>query len=62
MNKLDILFVHPNAAEKIYQGLSKKASAIEPPIKLLENKFGSVAKQNMEETLKIKLKRKLLGD
>lgn len=32
MNKLDILFVHPNAAEKIYQGLSKKASAIEPPI------------------------------
>jgi len=29
---LDILFVHPNASEKIYQGLSKKNSAIEPPI------------------------------
>ena len=32
MTKLDILFVHPNAAEKIYQDLSKNASAIEPPI------------------------------
>ena len=32
MKKLDILFVHPNASEKIYQDLSKKASAIEPPI------------------------------
>jgi radical SAM superfamily enzyme YgiQ (UPF0313 family) len=32
MKKLDILFVHPNASEKIYQELSKKASAIEPPI------------------------------
>ena len=30
--KLDILFIHPNAAEKIYQGLSKDFSAIEPPI------------------------------
>ena len=29
---LDILFVHPNASEKIYQKLSKKNSAIEPPI------------------------------
>ena len=29
---LDILFVHTNASEKIYQGLSKKHSAIEPPI------------------------------
>jgi hypothetical protein len=28
----DILFVHPNAADLIYQDLSKKASAIEPPI------------------------------
>lgn len=28
----DILFVHPNASEKIYQGLSSKNSAIEPPI------------------------------
>ena len=32
MKKLDILFVHPNASEKIYQELSKKNSAIEPPI------------------------------
>ena len=32
MKKIDILFVHPNASEKIYQDLSKKASAIEPPI------------------------------
>ena len=33
MNKsLDILFVHPNASKKIYQGLSNKHSAIEPPI------------------------------
>jgi anaerobic magnesium-protoporphyrin IX monomethyl ester cyclase len=32
MHSLDILFVHPNASEKIYQDLSKKASAIEPPI------------------------------
>ena len=30
--KLDILFVHPNASEKIYQDLGKKNSAIEPPI------------------------------
>jgi anaerobic magnesium-protoporphyrin IX monomethyl ester cyclase len=28
----DILFVHPNASEKIYQGLSKNNSAIETPI------------------------------
>ena len=33
MNKqLDILFVHPNASDIIYQGLSKKNAAIEPPI------------------------------
>jgi radical SAM superfamily enzyme YgiQ (UPF0313 family) len=32
MQKLDILFVHPNASEVIYQDLSKQASAIEPPI------------------------------
>jgi radical SAM superfamily enzyme YgiQ (UPF0313 family) len=32
MHKLDILFVHPNASEVIYQDLSKQASAIEPPI------------------------------
>ena len=29
---LDILFVHPNASDKIYQSLSKDHSAIEPPI------------------------------
>jgi hypothetical protein len=29
---------------------------------MLENKFGLVARQNMEKTLQIKLKRKLLGD
>lgn len=29
---LDILFVHPNGSKKIYQGLSKDHSAIEPPI------------------------------
>ena len=32
MTKLDILFVHPNASKKVYQGLSKDYSAIEPPI------------------------------
>jgi radical SAM superfamily enzyme YgiQ (UPF0313 family) len=32
MRKLDVLFVHPNAAEQIYQDLSKNHSAIEPPI------------------------------
>ena len=32
MNKLDILFIHPNASKKIYQGLAKDHSAIEPPI------------------------------
>jgi hypothetical protein len=32
MRNIDILFVHPNAAKQIYQDLSKKASAIEPPI------------------------------
>lgn len=32
MRKLDILFVHPNASEIIYQELSKNHSAIEPPI------------------------------
>ena len=29
---IDILFVHPNASKKIYQGLANKNSAIEPPI------------------------------
>ena len=29
---LDILFVHPNAAHKIYQGLANEHSALEPPI------------------------------
>lgn len=29
---LDILFVHPNASAKIYQGLANNYSAIEPPI------------------------------
>ena len=29
---LDILFIHPNASKKIYQGLSNNHSAIEPPI------------------------------
>ncbi len=32
MRQLDILFVHPNASKAIYQGLSTKHSAIEPPI------------------------------
>ncbi len=32
MKSLDILFIHPNAAQKIYQELSKNFSAIEPPI------------------------------
>lgn len=32
MNKLEVLFVHPNASGKIYQSLSKDFSAIEPPI------------------------------
>ncbi len=32
MKQLDILFIHPNASEKIYQDLSKFYSAIEPPI------------------------------
>ena len=31
-------------------------------LQLLEDRFGLHARQNMEETLKIKLKRKLLGD
>jgi len=31
-NNLDILLIHPNAAHKIYQDLSKDFSAIEPPI------------------------------
>ena len=29
---IDILFVHPNASKKIYQGLADKNAAIEPPI------------------------------
>ncbi len=32
MKQLDILFIHPNASQKIYQDLSKDYSAIEPPI------------------------------
>ena len=32
MSKLKILFIHPNASDIIYQDLSKKHSAIEPPI------------------------------
>lgn len=31
MRKLDVLFIHPGAANKIYQGLSDKFSAIETP-------------------------------
>ena len=31
-------------------------------LNLLENKFGKPARDNVEETTKIKLKRKLLGD
>jgi radical SAM superfamily enzyme YgiQ (UPF0313 family) len=31
-SNLDVLFVHPNAASKIYQGLSTEYSAKEPPI------------------------------
>ena len=29
---LDILFIHPNSANRIYQDLAKNNSAIEPPI------------------------------
>ena len=29
---LDILFIHPKASKKIFQGLSNEHSAIEPPI------------------------------
>ena len=32
MNQLDILLIHPNAATKIYQDLSKNFSAIEQPV------------------------------
>ncbi len=32
MKKCDILFIHPNAAKKIYQDLSEDFSAVEPPI------------------------------
>lgn len=32
VNGLDIVFVHPNAARRIYQDLAKDFSAIEPPI------------------------------
>jgi radical SAM superfamily enzyme YgiQ (UPF0313 family) len=32
MNRLDVLFIHPNASRKIYQDLSEDLSAIEPPI------------------------------
>jgi len=41
---LDILFVQPNASKKIYQGLSEKHSAIEPPIwaALLANSMRAV--------------------
>jgi anaerobic magnesium-protoporphyrin IX monomethyl ester cyclase len=31
-NDIDILFVHPNASARIYQGLADRHSAIEPPI------------------------------
>ena len=32
MTKLDVLFIHPNAAYRIYQDLAQRYSAIEPPI------------------------------
>lgn len=32
MKQLQVLFVHTNASKKIYQGLSKGLSAVEPPI------------------------------
>lgn len=32
MSKLDILFIHPNAAKRIYQDLANTYTAIEPPI------------------------------
>ena len=47
---MDILFIHPNASTKIYQDLSKKHSAIEPPIwaGLLAN---SVKKRNFSTAI-----------
>jgi len=43
---IDILFIHQNASKKIYQDLSKKDSAIEPPIwaGLLANSVRSIGK------------------
>ncbi len=32
MKQLDVLFIHPNAAYRIYQDLAQRYSAIEPPI------------------------------
>lgn len=32
MDKLDILFIHPNTAHRVYQELSNDFSAIEPPV------------------------------
>jgi radical SAM superfamily enzyme YgiQ (UPF0313 family) len=32
MQKIDVLYIHPNASKKVYQDLSKDYSAIEPPI------------------------------
>jgi hypothetical protein len=31
-------------------------------LEFLENKFGKASRENLENTLKVKLKRKLLGD
>lgn len=34
----------------------------EPFLKMIEDKFGKLARQKIEESTKIKLKRKILGD
>ena len=50
MSELQVLFVHPNASKKIYQGLSKNLSAIEPPIwaALLANSMRAYGYHNIQ--------------
>ena len=65
---IDILFVHSNASSKIYQGLAENHAAwvkyhTSPKyVSQLEKKFGLAAKNELENTTKVSLKRKLLGD
>ena len=57
-----MILIYRKMVIKTYYMYKIKYNSNKDYLKLLEDKFGRAAKNNMEDTLKIKLKRKLLGD